>query len=390
MKDYEEIKKHALDGAEKYFNTQVELLKKFASVDCGTWNEKGNMQVVEIITDILSGMGFDVKKHHEDGLGTHITAKLTPKNAKGKIIMNGHIDTVFGEGFTKEHPFHIDGDWAYGLGVSDCKGGIVTAIYAVKTMQEAGFLPDKELEFIFNCDEEIGTASGSRLYAKEAPGADYAFIFEMAENNNGKKAYITSRKGVILGQMDITGREAHAGCAYLEGRSAILELAHKIIEFYDFNDFTKGIYYNVAPVSGGRPNGIVAGSAHAEFCVAGIPTNADFASVEENLRSLEKNTTVPDTTVKVKFHTLFPAFEKCSQNHRAYELLEKPSELLGFDICEYGVDGATDAAYFSSLGIPTVDALGPCGKDIHTVNECLYLPSLKESTAFFALVLGCM
>lgn len=390
MKDYEKIKSAAIIGSEKYFEKQMELLKTFSSIDCGTGNEEGNGKVVEILKNVLEDMGCTVKTYHEDGLGTHITAKLTPENCTGKIILNGHIDTVFGKGYTKKYPFHINNYCAYGLGVSDCKGGIVTAIYAVKSMQDSGFLPDKEIEFIFNCDEEIGTASGSKLYAKEAKDADYAFIFEMAEENNCKRAYITSRKGVILGQMDIEGKEAHAGCDYLHGRSAILELAHKIIEFYDFNDYKKGIYYNVAPISGGRPNGIVAGQAHAEFCVAGIPKNADFADIEAKLRSLENKVSVHDTKVKVQYHTLFPAFEKCEQNHKAYMLLENAAEILNKDICESGVDGATDAAYFSSLGIPTVDALGPAGRDIHTVNECMYMPSLKQSTAFFAFVLGCM
>lgn len=390
MKDYEKIKTVAISGSEKYFEKQMELLKTFSSIDCGTWNEEGNKKVVDILKNILESMGCSVKTYPVEGLGIHMTATLTPKNPSGKIILNGHLDTVFDKGFTDEHPFHISGYCAYGLGISDCKGGIVTAIYAVKSMQDAGLLPDKEIEFIFNCDEEIGSASGSKLYSQEAKGADYAFIFEMAEENHGRRAYVTSRKGVILGQIDIEGKEAHAGCAYLEGRSAILELAHKIIEFYNFNDYKKGIYYNIAPISGGRPNGIVAGHAHAEFCVAGIPTNADFADIEAKLRSLENSVTVHGTKVKVQYHTLFPAFEKCEQNHTAYELLKKAAEILNRDICEIGVDGATDAAYFSSLGIPTVDALGPFGKDIHTVNECMYIPSLKLSTAFFAFILGCM
>ena len=40
----------------------------------------------------------------------------------------------------------------------------------------------------------------------------------------------------------MAGREAHAGKAYLEGRSAVLELAHQIIRLYSFNDYEKGIY----------------------------------------------------------------------------------------------------------------------------------------------------
>ena len=390
MKDYDKILKAAVEGSEKYLNTQMDYLKKFSAIDCGTWNEEGNAKVVSLLKDLLEGMGAEVKTYYEKGLGTHITAKIRPENPNGKIVLNAHIDTVFGEGFTKEHPFHIEGDWAYGLGIADCKSGVVISIFAVKAMQDAGLLPNKEIEFIFNCDEEIGTQSGSRLYAKEAADADYAFVFEGAEKENGKNGFVTARKGVILGTIDIEGKESHAGCAYLEGRSAILEMAHKIIEFYDFNDYENQIYYNVAPVSGGRPNGIVAGSAHAEFCVAGLPTNASFAEVEKNLRSLENSVTVEGCKVKVDFHTLFPAMEKGPQNTKAFNLLKTPAQLLGMEIEELYVPGATDGAYFSSLGIPTVDALSAEFKDIHTVNECVNMPSIKERTKFFAVVLGCM
>ena len=400
MKDYEAIVKAAQAGAEKYFDAQMEVLKAFCAIDCATGNEEGNRKVVDILEPILEGLGAQVEEVQVPGLGIHLVAKLAPAGGndepekspekKGKIILNAHLDTVFGEGFTAKHPFHVDGDWAYGLGIADCKSGVMIAIYAVKIMQEAGLLPDREIEFIFNCDEETGTASGSQLYAREAPGADYAFVFEGAEEEDGKTGFVTARRGVILGQMDVTGKEAHAGLAYLDGHSAILELAHKIIEYYSFNDYEKGIYYNVAPISGGRPNGVVAGDAHAEFCVAGIPLNSDFAQVEAKLRSLEDSVTVPGTSVKVQYHTLFPAMEKGSQNSRAFELLKKPAQLLGMEITELYVPGATDGAYFSSLGIPTVDALSAEFRDIHTVEERVNMPSIRERTAFFATVLGCM
>ena len=60
------------------------------------------------------------------------------------------------------------------------------------------------------------------------------------------------------------------------------------------------------------------------------------------------------------------------------------------EIEELYVPGATDGAYFSSLGVPPVDALSAEFKDIHTVTECVNMPSIKESTKFFAAVLGCM
>ena len=70
---------------------------------------------------------------------------------------------------------------------------------------------------------------------------------------DGQPAFVTARRGVILGDIHVTGREAHAGKAYREGRSAVVELAHQILRLDSFNDFERGIYFNVAPISGGRP-----------------------------------------------------------------------------------------------------------------------------------------
>lgn len=390
MKDIDLILKTAKDGAEKYFNNQMELLEKFSGIDCGTWNIEGNKKVTELICAILEDMGADIKLYYDETVGNHIVASIKPENTTGTIILNAHTDTVFGEGFTEKHPFRIEGNYAYGLGIGDCKAGIAVSLYSVKILKDAGLLPKKEIKFIFNCDEEIGTESGSKIYEKEAKGAEFAFVFEGGREKNGVMQIITARKGVILGEMNITGKEAHAGAAYLDGKSAVLELAHKIIDLYSFNDCENEIYYNVSPIEGGRPNGIVAGSARAEFCCAGLPTNASFAKAEENIKSLEKTIVVDGCKVEVKYRTLFPAMEKGEQNHKAYLQAEKAAKLMGIPIEEIEEPTATDAAYLSSLGIPTADGLSALWYDIHTTNEHIDISSLKQRTEFFAVLLATM
>lgn len=390
MKDIDLILKTAKNGAEKYFNNQMELLEKFSGIDCGTWNIEGNKKVTELICAILEDMGADIKLYYDETVGNHIVASIKPENTTGTIILNAHTDTVFGEGFTEKHPFRIEGNYAYGLGIGDCKAGIAVSLYSVKILKDAGLLPKKEIKFIFNCDEEIGTESGSKIYEKEAKGAEFAFVFEGGREKNDVMQIITARKGVILGEMNITGKEAHAGAAYLDGRSAVLELAHKIIDLYSFNDYENEIYYNVSPIEGGRPNGIVAGSARAEFCCAGLPTNASFAKAEENIKSLEKTIVVDGCKVEVKYRTLFPAMEKGEQNHKAYLQAEKAAKLMGIPIEEIEEPTATDAAYLSSLGIPTADGLSALWYDIHTTNEHIDISSLKQRTEFFAVLLATM
>ena len=193
---------------------------------------------------------------------------------------------------------------------------------------------------------------------------------------------------MILGAIGVEGREAHAGKAYLEGRSAVLELAHQIIRLYSFNDYEKGIYYNVAPISGGRPNGVVAGEARGEFCVAGIPENADFPVIQAKLDSLARQVTVEGCRVRVAYRTLFPAMEQNAANHSAYLRAAEAAELLGWAPAEIADPAATDAAYLSTCGVPTADALSAMAEQIHTTEERVSIPSIRDRTALCAVLLG--
>lgn len=144
---------------------------------------------------------------------------------------------------------------------------MLLTLFGVLILKQALKLPSWELTFLFTCDEEIGSPSGNWVYAQ---GADYALVFEEPRQAGNLTPSITSCKSVILGSIEVTGRETHAGKNDLSGRSAVLELAHQIIQFYSFNDDARGICFNVVLISGGRPNGVGAGSARGEFCCAGI------------------------------------------------------------------------------------------------------------------------
>lgn len=378
----------AVEGAEALLPQQLKLLEQLCSLDCGTGNEAGNAAVIDLLLPVLSELGAQVERVVEPGLGTHLVARLRPANPKGRILLAAHLDTVFGPGFAAKHPFRIEGDWAHGLGAGDCKSGVLIALFSALLLKQAGKLPPWEITFLFTCDEETGSQSGSQIYQREAAGADCALVLEGGRERDGRPCFITSRKGVILGSIEVEGKEAHAGKAYLEGRSAVLELAHQIIRLYSFNDLEKGIYFNVAPISGGRPNGVVAGEARGEFCCAGIPTNADFPRIEALLQSMERQVTVDGCRVEVRYRTLFPAMEKCEANHQAYLRVAEAAALLGLDPLEGSDPAATDGAYLSTFGVPTVDALSAMAEGIHTTEEKVSISSIRQRTALCALILG--
>ena len=386
----ETLRELARKGAEGALPEMLRLLEAMCSVDCGTGCEEGNRSVRELLYPVLEELGAQVEEVPAPGLGAHLVARVRPAGVapKGKVLLAAHLDTVFGPGFAAAHPFHVEGDWAWGLGAGDCKSGVLAALFGALILKRAGQLPPWELTFLFTCDEEIGSESGRQVYAREAPGAVCALVFEGGREKDGQPAFVTARRGVILGDIQVMGREAHAGKAYREGRSAVVELAHQIIRLYSFNDYEKGIYYNVAPISGGRPNGVVAGAARGEFCVAGIPENADFPVIQAKLDSMADQVTVEGCRVQVTYRTLFPAMERNAANHRAYLRAAEAAELLGWEPEEIADPAATDGAYLSTYGVPTVDALSAMAEQIHTTEERVRIPSIRDRTALCAAVLG--
>ncbi len=375
-------------GAEAILEKQMQLLEEFSGIDCGTGCLPGNRQVAERVSGWLRELGAAVEWEEEPELGIHVVGRIRPQNPAGKVILAAHLDTVFGEGMTAEHPFRREGDWAWGLGISDCKSGVVISLGAVEILQQAGLLPPWEVVFLFNCDEEIGSPSGSRLMERESRAADLALVLEGGREQDGVVRLITGRRGVILGTIDITGVEAHAGKDYLSGHSAVKELAHKILDLYAGNDYEKQIYYNVAPISGGRPNGVVAGSAHAEFCCAGLPTNQDFAREREKLQALEQASHDAGCRTVIREHTLFPAMEQTEANHRAFRQVQRGAALLGIPVEEAADAAATDACYYSSYGAGCVDALSAMGVGIHTTEEHVQISSIRRRTALLAASLA--
>ena len=385
-KDLEQVVAIARKGAAAAVEEQLKTLKQFAQIDCGTGDEEGNARVVEIIDRQLKAIkGIEITHHYAEGYGIHIVARLKPENPEGKILLSAHTDTVFHRGDTAAHPYHEDGDTAYGLGIADCKGGILVAIHAVKLMQEADMLPNKEIVFIFNCDEEQGSLSGHAVFDQELPGAEMAFVFEPSRAEDG---VLTARKGACSLTVEVFGKKAHSGVNYLDGRSATVELGHMLVRLYENNDDERGIQFNPAALYGGEDGtGIVSDHATAKVGVR-VACQADIDTVKEIIARVEKETYIEGTRTEIRIDRISVPMERNEKNVALYEVVHKAGLLLGKDLPEQSSGGSGDASYFSYHGVPSVDALGPYMYQIHSTDEAMRLSSFEEKTALFAVVLG--
>lgn len=385
--DYQKIVAAAKTGAEKSFEAQMELLEQFCGINCGSRNVEGNKRVVQLVDHVLVEIGADIEHIDSEEYGTYIVARLKPESPDGKIILNAHLDSAFFDDRVEDHPFHIDGEYAYGLGITDCKGGVVTILYAVKSMKEAGLLPNKEIVIIFNCDEEVGSLIGKQLFKKESSGAEAAICFEPARNKNG---ILTVRRGLALGKIIVHGIAAHAGLDGGVGASAVRELANLIIKLTDRSDLSIGMNYNVAPISGGGNTVVVADYAEASFCVPIDSPEVFERTKRDVLEYLPEQGIVPGCTIETSIEMEFPAMVRNEENVKLYDKIRHAGELMGLELPEEKSSNPADCGFFSELGVPVVDGLGPYMYNIHTTDEHMLIRTLTERTQLLGILLATM
>ncbi|WP_287226958.1 hypothetical protein [Oscillibacter sp.] len=135
-------------GAEEMLPRQLALLEQICAIDSGTGNEAGNAAVTGLLEPVLSELGARTERVTEPGLGTHLVARVRPEQPRGKVLLAAHLDTVFGPGFAEKHHFHIEGEWAHGLGAGDCKSGVLISLFGALILKKAGLLPPWELTYL--------------------------------------------------------------------------------------------------------------------------------------------------------------------------------------------------------------------------------------------------
>jgi len=249
-----------IDGREA---EMLAFLEKVVNIDSGTHDKAGVDAVGELLSGRLRQLGFQVERSPQTQYGDHLVARKLGKGSR-RILFVGHMDTVFPAGTAARRPFRIEGGRAYGPGVLDMKGGDVSLLYALEALKETGsrFYGEVSMTVIFNSDEEVLSPTSKTIIEAEAKRADSACVFEPARPGG---EYVARRKGVGKYYLTVHGRAAHAGAQPEAGRSAVGELAHKIIAIHGLTDFGTGTTLNVGLVKGGERSNVVAETAYAEI-----------------------------------------------------------------------------------------------------------------------------
>lgn len=354
-------------------------LEQLVNIDCGSYNRIGVNRIADVCASALRELGASVDRHAHERYGDVVVGRLAGTGLR--LLLIGHMDTVFNDGTAAARPFRLDGDRAYGPGVTDMKAGLLAGFHALAALQASGVRP--AVTYLCNPDEEIGSPFSTSLIRELVPEHDLALVLECARANGD---IVSARKGTRDLHIRIRGRAAHAGVEPEKGRSAILEAAHKVVALHALNGRWPSVTLNAGVIEGGtRPN------VTAAECLVKLDVRAasrqEIEAAEQAVRAISATSTVDGTSAEIVLVSGHDPMEKTDAAARLVSLAQSIAGELGFDLRDAATGGASDANTTSGMGLPTLDGLGPIGGDDHSADEWLDVSSIVPRVSMLAALI---
>jgi glutamate carboxypeptidase len=363
-----------LKQAEAERKPYLETVKNLVAIDTGTGQEKGLTTVSQMLVKRLEALGAEVTATPATpSAGDNIVGTLKGSGTKNFLLMV-HYDTVFAEGTAAERPFRMDEQRAYGPGVADAKGGVAMILHSLKLLKDQNFDDYGTITVLFNPDEEMGSSGSKKIIAELARKHDYVFSYEPPD----KDAVTTATNGINAVMLEVKGKSSHAGSAPEEGRNAVMELAHQLVQLGDLGDPDKGTTVNWTMIKGGEKRNIIPDSAAAEADMR-YSDLSEYDRVLADAQRIIKDKLIDDTTVELRIDKGRPPLAK---NAGSAQLAETANELygeIGKNIEPIAMRFGTDAgyAYVPDSDKPAVlETMGVVGAGLHSEDEYMELSSI--------------
>lgn len=363
---------------------ELQLLGQVVNIDSGTGDVEGGRKVAAVLVPHLKALGMTIESvpAEEAGLAENTVATLAGRG-KARILMIGHIDTVFEPGTAQRRPFRMDDKRAYGPGVSDEKGGVIEGLCALEILHDLGFTNFSKIVFLMETSEERGSPGTRALIGRLLKDADVELNLEPGDLPDTLTVW---RKGSTTFRIDVKGRAAHAGVAPQDGRNAALELIHQIAGLETFPKSGDGVTVNLTVMHAGTRANIIPEEAYA-LVNARVRDKADFGRIEQVLRKNAETTVIPDTRVTVSGGEGFPPLP----NNPATDKLAARAGLIyagiGRTLAMGGNGGASESALAADAGVAALDGLGPVGGGFHSDKEFLELDTVTPRLYLLTMLL---
>lgn len=316
-------------------------------------------------------------------LGKALSFRKRPK-APTQILLNAHLDTVFGADSPFQKCQKITPHILNGPGVADIKGGIIIILWALQAFEKTPFSKKLGWEAFFNPDEEIGSPGSYELFCEKAPFFDRAFIVEPTTESG---ALVKKRKGSCNMTLLVEGKATHAGRYFHEGISAISVLAQFISHSLTLS-LPKSTTLNFGVIRGGSARNIVPQFAECQINIRAVSA-PQLHSAIQNLHDIATQLQ-QQTQAKITLHEdcIRAPKEMDEGQKKLMELIESCYHSLELPLSWEESGGVCDGNLLLEKGLHNIDTLGVKGGKIHTHDEFCDLDSLVEKAKVLVMLLG--
>ena len=353
-----------LPKLQSYQHELLQRLELLVNIDSGTGQIDGINSIISYLEQWLSDIGFAVTLHNSASYGNNLVARRLGKGHL-RLLLVGHVDTVYPYGAAAAQPFNIRDGIAFGPGVIDMKSGVLMGMSSLQALMESGFEEYSELIYVFNNDEEVGSTGSAPLLREIARQVDIGLVLE---SSRSIEVVTRARKGAEKYEMEVIGVPAHSGAEPNRGRSAVIELAHKMIAIHHLNSLFPGVTFNVTRISSSEPLNVVPDSARCHISVRAFNQRGlDLAATA--LDQIAAGCSIPDTQTRLTRTRGRVAYEATPQVMHLVEIAQSEAKGLGIELIAESKGGVSDANLLMEVGIPTLDSLGPVGGGMHDLNR---------------------
>jgi glutamate carboxypeptidase len=351
-------------------DTMLDGLRTWIECESPTYDASAVNRMMDLASRDLIVAGARIERvAGRMGFGDCVRASFphAMPNQPGVLVM-GHLDTVHPAGTLEKLPFRRNGSRAWGPGILDMKGGNFMALEALRQLARAHLQTPLPVTVLFTSDEEVGSPSTRDLIEAEAARHKYVLVPEPARADGG---VVTGRYAIARFNLEATGRPSHAGARLAEGRSAIREMARKLIEIEDMT--TDDCTFSVGVIHGGQWVNCVTTTCTGEAL--------SMAKRQEDLdrgvaAMLALTAASNDVHFKVTRGVTRPVWEPDAKVMTLYEKARGIAQGLGYHIAAQSSGGGSDGNFTGAMGVATLDGLGVQGAGAHTLDEHIVVDSL--------------
>ena len=383
------------------------LLERVVDINSGTHNFPGVRAVGDVFRKELDALGF--KTTWIDGApfkrAGHLVADHPGKGPR--ILLIGHLDTVF----EPDSPFQkfqrLDGNRARGPGIIDMKGGDVIIVSALKALRAANVLADLNVVVVMTGDEEDSgepQTLARKALVDAAQGAQYALGFE--DGPGDPKFAVTARRGTSSWKLEVAAKTGHSSQIFRNdiGYGANYELARILDGFRRRLAGEAHLTFNPSLVVGGTAADVddvlARGTASGKTNVIAARAVAlgdlrtlspeQLQHARDVMKAVLGDGALAQTQATLTFGDGYPSLPPAPGNEALLVDYDKASQDLGLGrVNAVSPDraGAADVSFVAAQVKSIIDGIGLMGTDDHSPSETADLATLPTQTKRAALLL---